>query len=314
MPTTPSEFQQREPSLFLTLFGGACYSRAMDNTDFTYREIPLLNKRVHRLGLAFDHGIEAEGIRAALDRGVNYLFWVNSNKGVAHEVVKEALKQDRQRYVFAGGASLGYLAGSLRRAAERLLRSFELEYIDVFQLYWLGKMSAWTKSVEKELVRLREEGLVRAVGVSIHDRKRAAMLAVESPLDLLMVRYNAAHPGAETDIFPSYAERRPITVAYTATSWRKLITAPEGWGQKGMSPQDCYRFCLSSPFVDVVLSAADNRKQIEENLDALEKGPLSPEEDEWIRRFGEFVHGITGLRGVRWRLQIEANRKRPRRD
>ena len=286
----------------------------MNNADFTYREIPKLNKRVHRLGLAFDNGIEAEGIQAALDRGVNYLFWVNRNKGAAREVVKAALERDRERYVFAGGATLGFSAGSLRRAAERLLRSFELEYIDVFQLYWLGKMSALTKSVEQELVRLREEGLVRAIGVSIHDRKRAAKLAVESPLDLLMVRYNAAHPGAETDIFPSYATRRPITVAYTATSWRKLLTAPEGWEGKVMSPGDCYRFCLSSPFVDVVLSAADNRKQIDENLDALEKGPLSSEEDEWIRHFGEFVHGIRGLRGVRWRLQIERKRMRPRRD
>ena len=158
-----------------------------------------MNKRVHRLGLAFDNGIEAEGIEAALEKGVNYLFWLNTNKSATREVVKAALKRDRKRYVFAGGASLGFFAGSLRRAAERLLRSFELEYIDVFQLYWLGKMAALTKSVEQELVSLREEGLVRAIGVSIHDRKHAAKLAVESPLDLLMVRYIAAHPGAETD-------------------------------------------------------------------------------------------------------------------
>ena len=265
-------------------------------------------------GLAFDNGIEAEGIEAALDRGVNYLFWVNTNKSAAHEVVKAALKRDRERYVFAGGASFGFFAGSLRRAAERLLRSFELEYIDVFQLYWLGKMASLTKSVEQELVRMREEGLVRAIGTSIHDRKRAAKLAVESPLDLLMLRYNAAHPGAEIDIFPCYAKRRPLTVAYTATSWRKLITAPEGWDGEVMSPGDCYRFCLNSPFVDVVLSAADNRKQIEQNLDALEKGPLSPEEDEWIRRYGEFVRGIRGLKGIRSRVMIELKRVGPRRD
>ena len=38
--------------------------------------------------------------------------------------------------------------------------------------------------------------------------------------------YNAAHPGAEMDIFPHYAARRPLTVAYTATSWRKLLKKP----------------------------------------------------------------------------------------
>jgi len=39
------------------------------------------------------------------------------------------------------------------------------------------------------------EGKVRALGVSIHDRPRAGALAEESILDLLMIRYNAAHPG-----------------------------------------------------------------------------------------------------------------------
>ena len=35
-----------------------------------------------------------------------------------------------------------------------------------------------------------------------------------------MIRYNAAHPGAERDIFPHLEARRPAVVAYTATSWR----------------------------------------------------------------------------------------------
>ena len=41
--------------------------------------------------------------------------------------------------------------------------------------------------------------LVRALGVSIHDRPRAGRLAESSPLDLLMIRYNAAHRGAEQE-------------------------------------------------------------------------------------------------------------------
>ncbi len=58
---------------------------------------------------------------------------------------------------------------------------------------------------------------------------RAGQLAEESPLDLFMIRYNAAHPGAERDIFPHLARRQPAVVAYTATSWRKLLKAPSKW-------------------------------------------------------------------------------------
>jgi len=259
----------------------------MDNDDFLYRDLPFVGKRAHRLGLAFSNGIEPAGIEAAFDRGVNYLFWTNFSKAPQMEVVKAALHTDRERYVLCGGATLGFMAGSVRHAATKLLRRLDLEYIDVFQLYWLGRMSAFTNAVQQELMKLRDEGLARAVGVSIHNRKRAARLVEDSPLDMLMLRYNAAHPGAEVDVFPSYAKRRPLTVAYTATSWRKLLKRPKGWDGPVMTPGDCYRFCLTSPHVDVVLSAAGSRAEIEENLESLSKGPLTAEEDGWMRRFGQ---------------------------
>jgi aryl-alcohol dehydrogenase-like predicted oxidoreductase len=43
--------------------------------------------------------------------------------------------------------------------------------------------------------------------------------------------------------------------------------------------------------VDVVLTGPGSLAQLEENLTALERGPLSSEELEWMRRFGQVVHG-----------------------
>lgn len=56
-----------------------------------------------------------------------------------------------------------------------------------------------------------------------------------------------------------------------------------------MTAPDCYRFCLSSPHVDVVLCGPKDRAQLEENLRGLQKGPLSAEEDAWMWRFGAAV-------------------------
>jgi aryl-alcohol dehydrogenase-like predicted oxidoreductase len=152
-------------------------------------------------------------------------------------------------------------------------------------------MSAWTDAVVEQLLRLKEEGKVRALGVSIYDRPRAGRLALDSPLDTFMLRYNAAHPGAERDVFPHLAARKPAVVAYTATSWRKLLKAPKGWSGPVMTAGDCYRFCLSNPHVDVVLTAPASGAQLRESLAALEKGPLSPGEEKWMREFGRAVHG-----------------------
>ena len=172
-----------------------------------------------------------------------------------------------------------------------MLQTLETEYLDVFQLFWLGRTSAWTPSTIDALVSLRESGRVRAIGVSIHDRKRAGRLAEDSPLDMLMIRYNAAHTGAERDIFPHLAERKPAIVAYTATRWRGLLKRPKGWNGPVMTPSDCYRFCLSNSHVDLVLTGPKDRRQLQENLRNLrEKGPLSEEENRWIRDFGQIVH------------------------
>ena len=259
----------------------------MPTADFLHRELPTLRKSVFRLGLSGSFGLDEAGVREALVR-MQYVFLVPR---MPVRPLREALARDRERYVIVAGPMLGYFPGSCRRAVEKCLRRLRTDYLDVLQLYWLGKMSAFTGVVQEEMARLRDEGKVRALGVSIHDRPRAGRLAGDSILDLLMVRYNAAHPGAEADVFPQLARRRPAVVAYTATSWRKLLRAPRGWTGRVATAGDCYRFCLTSPHVDVVLSGPRTVSELRENLAAVDKGPLGPEELEWMRSFGKAVHG-----------------------
>lgn len=256
---------------------------------FLYRELSGLGRRVFRLGLSGSFDLDEDGCREALER-IQYVFWSPRMRGLT-VALRRALAHDRERYVVSAGPLLGYTPGSLRRAALAALRSLGIEYLDVFQLYWLGKMSFFTGAVQEELVKLREEGKVRLLGASIHDRPRAGKLVEESILDLLMIRYNAAHTGAEQDIFPHLTHRRPAMIAYTATAWRRLLRAPGGWKGRVPTAGDCYRFCLTSPHIDVTLTGPRTVAEMRENLEAIEKGPLSPEEMRFMREFGRVVHG-----------------------
>jgi len=258
--------------------------------DFLHRDVPALDRPgLFRLGLSASFGIDERGIEEALER-CRYLFW-NPRASRMTAPLQRALKKERAAYVVAGGPTLAYFPGQLGKYVEKARLILDTDYLDVLQLYWLGKMSRYSARMEEELVRLREAGLVRALGVSIHDRPRAGRLAEDSPLDLLMIRYNAAHPGAEQDVFPRLERRKPAVVAYTATSWRKLLVAPKGWTGATMTAGDCYRFCLSSPHVDVVLTGPRSAAEWRENLKALERGPLSEEEARWMREYGRLVHG-----------------------
>jgi predicted aldo/keto reductase-like oxidoreductase len=247
-------------------------------------------KRLFRLGLAANYGVDEDGVRAAMDRGVNLFLWTRRAPGL-RTPLRAALQQRRDAVAVVGYVTIGWFGWGVRRGAEALLRELGTDYVDVLLLGWLGVGSAWTHATEQELLHLRASGKVRAFGTSIHNRPRAGELARDSSLDLLMIRYNAAHPGAEQDVFPHRRGDEPTILAYTATAWRKLLKRPKGWAGPIMSAGDCYRFQLSSPHVDVALCGPRSRAQLEEDLDALQKGPLAADEDQWIREFGKAAHG-----------------------
>lgn len=257
--------------------------------DFLTRDVPALKKSVFRLGLSGSFGLDEAGAREALER-IQYLFWFPNMKGLT-AALKDAVRRDRERYVVASGPILGHFPRWVRKAAEKRLRTLGTDYLDVLQLSWLSKMSAFTGAVQDELVRLKEEGKIRAIGVTTHDRPRAGRLAEDSIVDLLQIRYNAAHPGAEQDVFPHLARRHPVIVAYTATSWRKLMKRPKGWTGNVMTAGDCYRWVLANPHVDVVLSGPRTAKELRENLAAVDRGPPSKDELAWMRDLGRAVHG-----------------------
>lgn len=240
-------------------------------------------------------GIDAAGFEHALDRGLDYVFWTHMRTGHIKPVLKRALAEDRSRYVIATGPTIGYFGTTVRSAAESVLRDLGTDYIDVFQLFWLGKTSAWTSGTIDALTKLKEEGKIRTIGISTHDRPRAGEMAKSEAdrLRLFMLRYNAAHPGAEKDVFPHLPtdDSKQAVVAYTATSWRKLLKKPSKWTGRAMTAGDCYRFCLTNPYVDVVLAGVKNVAELDANIAAIEKGPLTPDEESWMRAYGRMVHG-----------------------
>jgi hypothetical protein len=127
------------------------------------------------------------------------------------------------------------------------------------------------------------------------------VFAADGRFDVLHVRYNAAHTGAERDVFPMLdpAVPRPGTVAYTATRWGQLCDPskmPEG--EAPLRGRDCYRFVLSSPHFDVCMTGPKNAEELREALAALDEGPLTPDEDARFRRIGAHVRDAKGWRSA----------------
>jgi aryl-alcohol dehydrogenase-like predicted oxidoreductase len=190
--------------------------------------------------------------------------------------------------------------GFVRRGLDRHARALGTDVIDVLLLGWVRARWYLTGRTWAAMERLRDEGRTRAIGFSSHDRPLASRLAGEFTPDVLMLRYNAAHRGAEQEVFETLGTPRPGVMAYTATRWGMLLRPlPERGFPEALPAGDCYRFALSNPAVDLVLCAARTAEELRQDVAAVREGPLDAARLDDVRRFGDAVHEAS-RGGRRW--------------
>jgi predicted aldo/keto reductase-like oxidoreductase len=254
-----------------------------------------------RLGLATrgNTHLSADDVALAVERGVNYLNWCGYDDGLAQALRHGRI--NRSRVVIAmqlGGRD----SASAARELQSSFRKLGTDCIDVVTFYYVEHKSEWQRIADPggalEVLRgAKEQGRVRLIGLTTHQRKLAAECALENKLDLLMVRYNAAHRGAEQDVFPVTASLCMPVIVYTAQRWGALSQRtnndPPGFNPPGA--REWYRFVLSHPAVSVVLMAPKDRRELEENLTLLDdwRAPTA-EEFETMAAHGQRVRRHAG--------------------
>jgi aryl-alcohol dehydrogenase-like predicted oxidoreductase len=193
--------------------------------------------------------------------------------------------------------------GMVRSFLRRCGKAFETDRIDVFLMGWVQRTWYVRPRVWETMQAMKEEGRVGALGYSIHNRALAARLAneLDPRPDALMIRYSAAHRGAEHEIFDRLPEPPPGVIAYTATRWGELLQARPDLGfPQGMTAPECYRFSLAHPAVDTVLCAARSWDELAEDVAAAISGPLPEDRLTEVLRFGDAVHAKPAMRSSRF--------------
>ena len=247
---------------------------------------------VSRLGLSSGYGVPAPTVlRAFNDHSINFFHWSSRGGSQLSRALRQLLPQHRDRLVIAlhHYARPGWY---LRWAVERRLRALGVDHVD---LLLLGARQKKPGSALLEAARqLQSHGMVRFLGLSGHRRQLFAELSADpaNPFDVFMVRYNAAHRGAEHDVFAKLpVSERPGVISFTATCWGELLKPGKlSRGEAPLSATDCYRFVLTDPHVDVCLCGPRNDDQLDQAVLALDRGPLSQPELARVQRVGDWVY------------------------
>jgi aryl-alcohol dehydrogenase-like predicted oxidoreductase len=250
--------------------------------------------KVGRLGISSSFGAPAAAYEAAFERGCNYFTWgtfIRGRSGAMREAIRNITAGGRRGDLVVAMLTYAHSAWLTEHFFIKGLNAAGMEYADVLLLGWFPRRPS--RKIIDGATALKEKGLVRHIGLTSHNRSLFPELAGEGLFDIFHVRYNAAHRGAEEDVFPHITGTdRPGIVSFTATDWKKLLNpkkAPSG--HAALTPAECYRFVLSNPNVDVCMMGAKNMEQMRENLDILGMGPLSESELKRVYTVGTHVYG-----------------------
>jgi predicted aldo/keto reductase-like oxidoreductase len=262
--------------------------------EFKFSPLGQTGIQVGRLGVAASFGAPAGAFEEAFDHGCNYFYWGSQRRSGMRQAIQNICSKGKRDELAIVIQSYSRSAFLMETFLKKALRSLAIDYADVLLLGWHNKQPS-RRIVDKALT-LKEKGLYRFLAISGHNRSLFPILAEHDIYDIFHIRYNAAHRGAEEEIFDKLQNRTlPAIVSYTATRWGQLLNAKKTpTGGKPLSASDCYRFVLSNPCVNVCMCGPKDTSQMKEALRSLELGALDEEELNRVRSIGDHVHAHSG--------------------
>jgi len=191
-----------------------------------------------------------EAIHRALALGIN---WIDTAAaygfGRSEEVVGRALEGlDERPYVFTKASLLegpgrrvvhNLKRDSIRREAEASLRRIGIDAIDLYQIHWPipdeDIEEGWSAFAE-----LKDEGLVRHIGLSNFDVEQLGRIRQIAPVESLQPQYSLIERDIEQQILP-FAERDRIGVIVYSPMASGLLTGQMTRERIDALPHDDWR-------------------------------------------------------------------------
>lgn len=243
-------------------------TRRLGNSDLALTPVGFGAWAIGGGGWAFGWGPQDDAdsvaaVREAIDFGVN---WIDTaavyGLGHSEEVVARALEGVANRpYVFtkcgrvwdaSGQIGKRLTADSIRRECEASLRRLRVEVIDLYQMHW-PEPDADIEEGWQAMLKLKDEGKVRWVGVSNFNAEQMARVAKYGPITSLQPPYSLVRREVEASTLPFCEEHNIGVVAYSPMASGLLTGA---WTRERLAalPADDWRREKNKQFQEPLLT------------------------------------------------------------
>ncbi|KRL12676.1 Aryl-alcohol dehydrogenase related enzyme [Levilactobacillus zymae DSM 19395] len=278
-------------------------------------------------------------VQAGLNHGIQLLDTAFVyGMGHSEELVGQAIHDfDRHSFTLATKGAQDFSSGEqvinndpqfLTQQVETSLKRLNTDYLDIYYIHFPDKQTPKAEAVGA-LQRLREQGKIRAIGVSNFSLDQIKDANADGYLDVVEDEYSLLHRDHETDLMPylrdhqiSFVPYFPLasglltgkydrTVSFPANDIRSQISdfqdprysqaldavdqvRPIATAHHATVTQVILAWYMQNPLVSVVIPGAKHADQVSANAQALDV-TLSPDEYHTIdTAFAAFQHTTNG--------------------
>ncbi|MBD1940758.1 aldo/keto reductase, partial [Coleofasciculus sp. FACHB-712] len=186
-----------------------------------------------RMWVGIEDADTIKAIRVAFDAGITTVDTAEVyGEGHSEQIVAQALSDVRDQAVYATKVFANHLKyDQVIEACDRSLKNLKTDYIDLYQIHWpSGVFKSEIVPIEETmnaLNHLKEQGKIRAIGVSNFSRAQLEEAAQYGRIDSLQPPYSLFWRWVEKDAMPYCVENKISILAYSSLA-QGLLTGKFG--------------------------------------------------------------------------------------
>jgi myo-inositol catabolism protein IolS len=175
-----------------------------------------------RMWVGIEDTESIKAIREAFEAGITTIDTAEVyGEGHSEKIVSQALKDVRDKVIYATKVFANHMKyDQVISACHNSLTNLQTDYIDLYQIHWPS--GSWKSDVVpieetmKALNDLKQQGKIRAIGVSNFSRQQLAEASIYGQIDSIQPPYSLFWRGVEKEIQPYCTDHNISILAYSS--------------------------------------------------------------------------------------------------